>query len=103
MEDKENNKNSNFWLGLFIGAITAGALVYLLDKEDKNNLVKNLKNDWESIVEKIKKLVNEKDSHLKEALIADELIPEVAAPENLVTNPKQKIKKFFKKSGRILH
>lgn len=101
MEEKtKDHDHSFFWLGLIIGAVVTGVLVYLLDRDGKGNLVGNLKKDLQVILAKVNKLVNEKGTP---ELSVEEVKSEM---ENgglvalKVAEPKPK--KFFKKNGKLL-
>jgi len=100
MEDQKEN-NSGFWLGLIIGAVATGLIVYLLDKEDKDNLVKNLKKDWDVVSRKIKEVVGEnvgKDEENSDPNVQPLTEETQAVKRNILT--KRSPPKFFKKNGK---
>jgi len=108
MEDKKNqNQGSSFLGGLIIGALAAGLVVLLLDKEDKDNLRENLKSDWEKVLEKLKEIM-ESASKVQKSPPATVTVQDVE--EDLgakpITTPKvvnlKSVKKFFKKAGKQL-
>jgi len=98
MEERRENNGSGFWLGLIVGAVAAGLAVYLLDKEDKETLVKNLKKDWDSVSQKIKDLVEEplveEDEETGEPVVEEEELKEKPVGK------KKPLPKFFKKNGK---
>ena len=90
-----------------MGAVAAGLLVFFLekDKEEKEIFLKNLKSDWEGVLEKIKELVGDKKEFKPEVLEVESVLEQTAEPkdatvENVVKEP---VKKFFKKAGKKLH
>lgn len=106
-ENNENqNQSSSFWWGLIVGGLAAGLAVYFLekDKEEKESLVKNLRRDWEGVLEKIKELVGEKNEPRPGKTLEFESILETTTPNDApATVTRKPVKKFFKKAGKKLH
>lgn len=107
MEEETKNKNSSsFWLGLLVGAVAAGLLVLFLEKDngEKENLIRNLKNDWGRVLEKINELVNDKKELKSEALEIESVLEQTTEPKDvtIVKVAKEPVKKFFKKAGKKL-
>lgn len=99
-EENGHHDYSSFWLGLLIGAVATGVVVYLLDKEGKGNLVENLKKDIQLLLAKVNQLVT-KDSQT-EVKVVDSEVSQDSQEMTAVRMVKPSLK-FFKKNGKRLN
>ncbi|HNP89076.1 MAG: hypothetical protein BWY24_00077 [Microgenomates group bacterium ADurb.Bin219] len=113
-QNESNNRDNGFWWGLIIGAVAAGLAVYLLDKDKdrKENLIANLKEEFADILAKFKKIVQEEKVEKEEVGNGETVKKILLANTNGLTKTNEddlgrsgslKTKKFFRKNGKKLH
>ena len=109
-ENERQNQDNGFWFGLIVGAAAAGLAVYLLDKdkEEQQNLIRNLKAELTETIGKIKELLSEREVKKPFAEKGEKeekklLATKTNHSDSNAVPVNSKPKKFFKKNGKKLH